>query len=106
MKRLPVLIACVVLAGAGTAQAQSGDELLKKHACTSCHAIDKKLVGPPYVEVAAKYKGDAKAPAMLMESVRKGSVDKWGKIMMPPPAVPVPEADLKTMITYILALKK
>ena len=105
MKRLPVLIACVVLAGAGTAQAQSADELLKKHACTACHAIDKKLVGPPYVEVAAKYKGDAKAAAMLIDTVKKGSVNKWGPVPMPPNAA-VSDTDIKTMVTYILGLKK
>ena len=93
------------LAAAGAAQAQSADELLKKHACTACHAIDKKLVGPAYGDVAAKYKGDAKAPAMLMDSVKKGSVGKWGQVPMPPNAA-VPDADIKTMVTYILGLKK
>jgi len=106
MKRVPILVAFAALAAAGVAQAQSADELLKKYACTACHAIDKKMVGPAYGDVAAKYKGDAKAPAMLMESVKKGSVGKWGQVPMPPPAVAVPDADLKTMITYILGLKK
>lgn len=104
MKRLSILVAFVPLAAA-VAQAQSADELLKKHACTACHAIDKKLVGPAYGEVAAKYKGDAKASAMLMDSVKKGSVGKWGQVPMPANAA-VPDADIKTMVTYVLGLKK
>lgn len=105
MKRLPILVACAALAAAGVTQAQNADELLKKHACIACHAIDKKLVGPAYAEVAAKYKGDAKAAAMLMDKVKKGSVGTWGQVPMPPNAA-VPDADIKTMVTYVLGLKK
>jgi cytochrome c len=86
-------------------QAQSGEDLLKKHGCTACHQIDKKLVGPAYHDVAAKYKGDAKAATTLMDSVKKGSVKKWGEVPMPPNAA-VPDADIKTMVGYILGLKK
>ena len=106
MKRLLVSIAGAALIAAGGAQAQSADELLKKHGCTACHLIDKKLVGPPYMEVAAKYKGDAKAPAMLMEKVKKGGVGNWGKDIPMPPNPHVPDADIKTMVTYVLGLKK
>ena len=51
------------------------------------------------------YRGDAKAPAMLMYKVKKGSVVTWGQVPMPPNAA-VPDADIKTMVTYILSLKK
>jgi cytochrome c len=97
--------AAAALVTAGAARAQSADDLLKKHGCTACHAIDKKLVGPAYMDVAAKYKGDAKAPAVLMEKVKKGGVGNWGQIPMPPNAA-VPDADIKTMVTYVLGLKK
>ena len=90
---------------AGAVQADAGEDLLKKYGCTACHAIDKKLVGPPYVEVAAKYKGDAGAAAKLMEKVKKGGSGVWGQVPMPPNPQ-VSDADLKTMIAYILALKK
>ncbi|HVF64434.1 MAG TPA: c-type cytochrome [Casimicrobiaceae bacterium] len=90
---------------AAPAFAQSAEDLLKKHACTVCHAVDKKIIGPPYNDVAAKYKGDAKAPAMLMDRVKKGSVGIWGQVPMPPNAA-VPDADIKTMVTYIMGLKK
>ncbi len=105
MKLLLVSIAGVALVAAAAAQAQGADELLKKHGCTACHAIDKKLVGPPYADVAAKYKGNAKAPAMLMDKVKKGGVGNWGQIPMPPNPQ-VPDADIKTMVTYVLGLKK
>lgn len=98
-----IVVAAAVAAGA--AGAQSADELLKKHGCTACHAVDKKLVGPPYVEVATKYKGDAKAQALLIEKVKKGGVGNWGQIPMPPNAQ-VGDADIKTMVTFVLGLKK
>ena len=105
MKLVFISIAGAALAAAGSAQAQSADDLLKKHACTACHAIDKKLVGPAYVEVAAKYRGNAKASAMLMEKVKKGGVGSWGQIPMPPNDK-VPDGDIKAMVTHILSLKK
>jgi len=103
--KLAVTLAAVALAAAGAAQAQNAADLLKKHACTACHAVDKKLVGPAYNDVAAKYKGDAKAATALMEKVKKGGVGAWGQVPMPPNPQ-VPDADIKTMVTYILSLKK
>lgn len=105
MKLAASMVAAAGLLGMGFAQADAGEDLLKKFGCTACHAIDKKLVGPAYVEVAAKYKGDAGAPAKLMEKVRKGGSGVWGQVPMPPNPQ-VSDADLKTMVTYILALKK
>ena len=86
------------------APALANEELAKKHACTACHAIDKKVVGPGYKEVAAKYKGNAKAEAMLIDKVKKGGVGTWGQVPMPPNAS-VPDADVKTLVKWILALK-
>jgi cytochrome c len=106
MKPLLVSIVGAALVAAGAAHAQSADELLKKHNCTVCHAIDKKLVGPAYIDVAAKYKGDPKAPTLLMEKVKKGGVGNWGKDVPMPPNPTVPDADIKTMVTYVLNLKK
>ena len=95
----------LAIVAAGPAAAQSGEDLLKKHGCTACHQVDKKVVGPAYNDVAAKYKGDAKAATMLMDKVKKGGSGNWGQVPMPPnPAVP--DADIKTMVTYILNLKK
>lgn len=104
MKSTMVPLAAALLATTGLAQAQSADDLLKKYACTACHAIDKKMVGPAYKDVAAKYKGNAQAATILMEKVKKGGVGNWGQVPMPPNAA-VPDADIKTMVTYILAIK-
>ena len=105
---VPMKIAAVVLAAGllatGAVSAQSGEDLLKKSGCTACHANDKKVVGPAYKDVAAKYKGDAGAAAKLAEKVKKGGQGVWGPVPMPPnPAVS--DADMKTMVAYILALK-
>lgn len=105
MKFAAAIIAAAGVFAIGVAQADAGEDLLKKSGCTACHAIDKKLVGPAYVEVAAKYKGDAGAAAKLIEKVKKGGSGVWGQVPMPPNPQ-VSDADLKTMVTYILTLKK
>lgn len=79
-------------------------ELAQKNACTACHAVDKKLVGPAFKEVANKYRGDAKAPAMLEEKVKKGSVGVWGQVPMPPNAS-VKDEDIKTLVKWVLSQK-
>jgi len=84
--------------------AMANEELAKKHACTACHAVDKKVVGPAFKEVAAKYKGNAKAEAMLVEKVKKGGVGTWGQVPMPPNSS-VPDADVKTLVKWVLGLK-
>ena len=78
----------IVMAG----QAQADEALAKAKNCMACHAIDKKLVGPAYKDVAAKYKGDAKAPAMLAEKIKAGGKGVWGQIPMPPNNVTPEEA--------------
>ena len=89
----------IVMAG----QAQADEALAKAKNCMSCHAIDKKLVGPAYKEVAAKYKGDAKAPAMLAAKIKAGGKGTWGQIPMPPNNVTEDEA--KKLAAWVLALK-
>src|SRR6187402_2053883 len=86
------------------AHALANEELAKKNACTACHAIDKKLVGPAYKEVAAKYKGDKGAEAKLIEKVKKGGSGVWGQVPMPPNAN-VKDEDVKTLVKWILGLK-
>ncbi len=101
-----VLAAAASLGVAGAVQASDdGKALLQKSGCTACHSEDKKLVGPAYKDVAAKYKGDATAAAKLAEKVKKGGSGVWGPVPMPPNAN-VKDDDLKKMVTYVLALKK
>jgi len=90
---------------AGTGNALASDALAKKHNCLACHAVDKKLVGPSYQEVAAKYKGDAGAEAKLVAKVKNGGSGAWGQVPMPPNAT-VPEADIKALVKWVLAAKK
>lgn len=78
------------------------EALAKKHNCMSCHAVDKKLVGPAYKEVAAKYKGQ-NAAAKLEEKVKKGGQGVWGPVPMPP-NVTVPDGDIKKLVDWILKL--
>jgi cytochrome c len=99
-----VALALIAAFAAAPACAQNIDDLLKKHACLSCHAVDKKLVGPAYKEVAAKYRTQKDAQKLLVEKVKKGGVGAWGQVPMPPNAA-VPDADLNAMVKWILAQK-
>ena len=103
--KLASLVLAAGLLAAGAAQAQDGQALLQKYACTACHANDKKIVGPAYQDVAAKYKGDAGAAAKLAAKVKAGGTGVWGQVPMPPNPT-VPDADMKSMVAYILAMKK
>jgi len=76
--------------------------LAQKNACMACHAVDKKLVGPSYQEIAKKYAGQKDADTMLAASIKKGGSGKWGPVPMPAQAA-LNDADLKTLATWILA---
>ena len=95
-------LAFTLAAGAvASLPAQGSEELAKKYLCLTCHTVDKKLVGPSYHDVAAKYKNDKGAEAKLVEKVKKGGVGVWGQIPMPPNDK-VPEADLKALVKWVL----
>jgi len=104
MKTLTAALALAAGAAFVAAPASASEALLKKNNCTACHAIDKKLVGPAYKDVAKKYAGDAGAAKMLAEKVKKGGKGTWGQVPMPPNPQ-VSDADINAMITYILQLK-
>ena len=72
--------------------------------CMACHAVDKKLVGPSYKDVAAKYAGQKDAVDMLAGKIIKGSAGVWGPVPMPPNAQ-VNEADAKKLATWVLSQK-
>ncbi len=98
-----MFVSAGLLASAGNAFAQ--EALAKKYNCLTCHSVDKKLVGPAYMDVAAKYKGDAGAEAKLVAKVKNGGTGTWGPIPMPPNSS-VPDADVKTLVKWVLSLKK
>ena len=83
--------------------APDGAPLALKYNCQACHAVDKKLVGPSLKDVAAKYAGDKGALAKLEKKVKAGGSGVWGAIPMPPNNVP--DADLKTLVEWILSTK-
>ncbi len=82
--------------------AHASEELAKKNNCLACHASEKKLVGPSYKDIAAKYKSDKGAVAKLAEKIKKGGSGVWGPVPMPPNAQ-VSDADAKALVTWILA---
>jgi len=99
-----VHIAMMFAAGLGVAgQAIDDEALAKAKNCMACHAIDKKIVGPAYKDVAAKYKGDAGAVDKLAAKVKAGGKGVWGEIPMPPNNVTPDEA--KKLVTWILSQK-
>ena len=77
--------------------------MAKKYNCTACHAVDKKVVGPAYQDVAKKYKGQAGAEAKLIEKVKKGGSGVWGPVPMPPNTA-VPDGDIKKLVEWILSM--
>jgi cytochrome c len=99
-----VYIATMVALGLGVSSQVMADEALAKAKnCLSCHAVDKKLVGPAYKDVAAKYKGDAGAVDKLAAKIKAGGKGVWGEIPMPPNNVTPEEA--KKLATWVLSQK-
>jgi cytochrome c len=79
-------------------------QLAKKNNCLACHAVDKKVVGPAWKDVAAKYRGDKGAEELLMAKIASGGSGVWGSVVMPPYAQ-VSEADRRTLVKFVLSLK-
>lgn len=98
---MPVVAAT---AFAFSAAAHANADLAKAKNCTACHAVDKKLIGPAYKDVAAKYASDKDAVAKLSKKVREGGVGAWGQIPMPAnPQVNNDEA--MTLVKWIMSTK-
>ena len=93
------------VAGAATAVLDDSAalELMKKDGCSTCHSLDRKVVGPAYKEVALKHKTDKDPIAALEKSIRAGSKGSYGAIPMPPNTVAkVTDEDLHALIEWIL----
>lgn len=102
MKRIAAVLGAI--AAIAALPSQASDELAKKHNCLACHTVDKKMVGPSYKDVAAKYRGDAGAVAKLADKVKKGSQGVWGQVPMPPNAT-VPDAEVQALVKWIMSQK-
>jgi cytochrome c len=101
MKKAALIVAmAAVVAGPAFANA----DLAQKKNCMACHAVDKKLVGPAYKDVAAKYAGQKDAAAKLADKVQKGGTGVWGQVPMPAnPQVSADEA--KALVAWVLTQK-
>ncbi len=99
-----ILVAVAAVAALASNAAFANEQLAKEKNCLACHAVDNKLVGPGYKEVAAKYKGDKSAENKLATKIQKGGSGVWGQIPMP--ANPqVSDAEARTLAKWILGLK-
>jgi cytochrome c len=127
LKKMKSIIVSVVAAAglmaAGSVLATDMPELAKKSGCTACHKIDSKLVGPAWMDVSKKYKGvkeyafsptgsaaaGAKKMSLeegLMMKVAKGGTGNWGSVPMTANSPKVSDADIKTLVHFVLDLAK
>lgn len=101
---MKVLFIAPLLALGVAASAFANADLAQKKNCLACHAADKKVIGPAYKEIAAKYAGQKDAAAGLAAKIQKGSTGVWGAIPMP--ANPqVSDAEAKTLADWVMTVK-
>lgn len=100
-----ILIVSGLIAGCFSTAALAKDAaaLAEKAGCMTCHAVGKRLVGPSFKEVAAKYKGKAEAPATLAAKIQNGGFGVWGTMPMPPQKSKISEADTHKLVNWVLA---
>ena len=108
MKKHVAIAGLVAAMAAFSAQAEDGLELAKQSGCLACHAVDKKVVGPAWQDVAAKYKGDAAGRDTLIEKVKSGGKGNWtdvtGGVPMPPYSPRVSDENIAALVDFILGL--
>lgn len=99
------IASAVALFGMSSLPAVAADAapLLQKGGCLVCHSVDKKILGPAYKDVAAKYKGDKEAAEMLVKKVKAGGSGVWGPIPMPPNAGKLSDDEFKSVVEWVLA---
>ena len=105
MKRTLVAIAAVATFLAVSTPVMADMAMATAKNCMACHAVDKKLVGPSYKDIATKYAGQADAVDKLAGKVLKGGSGAWGPVPMPANAQ-VNDADAKKLVAWILAGSK
>lgn len=103
MKKTVPAIAALALCALASAPAFANAELAKAKACMACHSIDKKVVGPAFKDVAAKYAGDKGAEMRLAAKIKAGGSGVWGAMAMPPNNVTEQEAS--TLARWVLSQK-
>ncbi len=99
-----VLILAAAAAAMSALPARASADMAQKKNCMACHATDKKLIGPAYKDVAAKYSGQKDAADKLAQKILKGGSGVWGAVPMP--ANPqVSEAEAKQLAAWVLTVK-
>ena len=93
-----------LIAAAACAPVLADQALATSKNCMACHAVDKKLVGPAYKDVAAKYAGQKDAVDKLAAKIMKGGSGVWGPVPMPPNAQ-VKEAEARKLAAWVLSVK-
>ena len=96
--------ACAALIVPASVLAQDAAKLAQEKACLACHAVDKKVVGPSYKEIAAKYRTDKNAEANLIKKVRAGGSGVWGQVPMPPNTT-VSDKEAQILVKWIMSQK-
>ena len=91
------------IASSAAVDKEKAAQLATKYNCNGCHAVDKKVVGPAYQEIAKKYAGDKSALKKLEQKIKNGGGGVWGSVPMPPNNVP--EGDIKTLVQWVLSSK-
>ncbi|WP_047541102.1 c-type cytochrome [Methylotenera versatilis] len=94
----------LLAAPVNAANADAAKALAQKSGCLACHSIDKKVLGPSYKDIAAKYKGDKSAEAKLVAKVKTGGSGVWGPMPMPANSPQVKDDDIKTIVQWILSM--
>jgi len=95
------LISTLAFANPADSQNYIAQELAKKNACLSCHAVNKKIIGPPFSEIAKKYRNNPTASTYLISRVRNGGSGVWGVVAMPANRK-VDERELEKIIQWVL----
>lgn len=98
----PIAAAVLVAGLMTTLPAHANLDLAKKSNCLTCHQVDKKMVGPSFQDIAKKYAGDKNAAKTLAGKVKSGGKGIWGPVAMPPSAN-VKDADIETLVKWVLA---
>ncbi|MGH8550411.1 MAG: c-type cytochrome [Methylococcales bacterium] len=103
MKTINRLVSVAFIGAIAAFPVQANEKLATDNGCMACHKIDTKVVGPSFKQIAAKYKGDKGAAGALFDKVKKGGSGAWGAVPMPPNSPRVSDADIETLVKWILA---
>jgi len=101
MKLLFIALATLAFTSSGV---HASEKLAQSSGCTACHGTDKRIIGPSFKEIAAKYRGSKDAQALLVKKVKAGGVGVWGKVAMPPNPH-IKDQDIAAVVQWALQLK-